>query len=116
MSESSLIGAIMLDLTRPLRCYRLNIFPYRAHTVAMLTCTDWHGRTESDRRVNTWDLRIPAEELRVTDEREALLYVLRELVDVMDPPPGAPWAEPSAPPGGGHGGEQLTLFEHGNWA
>lgn len=99
----------MLDQTRPYRCYRLNIFPHRTHTVAMLSCTDWHGRTSCDRRLNTWDLRVPAEELRVTDERTALLYLLHELIDVMDPSPPDPWAEPPAPPEGGHGGEQLTL-------
>lgn len=100
----------MLDTSRPYRCYRLNFFPYAAHTVAMLTCVDSRGRMECERRLHTWDLRIPREELHVTDERTALLLLMRELVDAIDPPEGSPWAQPSAPPEGGRGGDQLTLF------
>lgn len=97
----------MLDQSRPYQCYRLRIFPYARHTVAMLSCTDWRGRTEADRRVNTWDLRIPAEELHATNERTALLYVLRELIDAIDPPQGDPWAKPPESPEGDYRGELL---------
>lgn len=101
----------MLDQSRPFRCYRLNFYPYRLHTMALLTCTDWRGRTEHDRRVNTWDLMVPADELKATDEQTALLYLLRELLDKMDPPEGSPWAEPPESPEGDYRGEMLP----GNW-
>lgn len=97
----------MLDKSRPFRCYRLNFFPYPNHTVAMLTCTDWHGRTESDRRVNTWDLRVRSDDIQVMTEHDAVEVMLRDLLDRLDPPQGDPRAEPPAPPEGGHGGEQL---------
>lgn len=99
----------MLDQSRPYRCYRLNVFPYRAHTVAMLTRTDWHGRTEHDRREHTWDLRIPASDLDAGDSLRALEMILRELLDRLDPPTGDPWAEPPASPVGDHRGQQESL-------
>lgn len=103
----------MLDQSRPLRCYRLNFFPYPRHTVAMLTCTDYRGRTESDRRVNTWDLRVLSEDLHALTEHHAVELLLRELLDRLDPPQGDPWAEPPEPPDGGYRGEAATLFIHG---
>lgn len=100
----------MLDQSRPFRCYRLNVFPYPRHTVAMLTCTDWHGRTESNRREQTWDLAIPAAELHAGTPLQALEYILRELIDQLDPPQGDPWAKPPESPEGDYRGELLPLL------
>lgn len=99
----------MLDSSRPFRCYRLNVFPYPAHTVAMLTCTDWRGRTESNRRVNTWDLTIHSADLAAVSEHDALQMILRDVLDRLDPPEGATWAEPPEPPEGGYGGQHVTF-------
>lgn len=104
----------MLDQTRPFRCYRLNFFPYPRHTVAMLTCTDWRGRTESDRRVNTWDIRTSSDDLHHLTEHRAVELLLRYLLDQLDPPEGDPLAEPSGSPEGDDRGEQLPLsWPHG---
>lgn len=99
----------MLDESRPFRAYRLNVFPYRKHTVAMLTRTDWQGRSESDRREHTWDLPIPADDLHAMGSVSALETILRELLDRLDPPEGDPWAKPPEPPSGGYRGEQDSL-------
>lgn len=99
----------MLDESRPFRCYRLNVFPYRSHAVAMLSRTDWHGRTEHDRREHTWDIRVPSSDLHALGSLGALELILRELLDRLDPPLGAPWAEPPASPEGDRRGEQLVL-------
>lgn len=96
----------MLDYSRPFRCYRLNFYPYPRHTVAMLTCTDYKGRTESDRRVNTWDLRVLSGDLHALTEHLAVELLLRELLDRLDPPEGDPWAEPPASPVGDRRGQQ----------
>lgn len=96
----------MLDHRKPFRAYRLNVLPYRTHTVVMLTCTDWLGRTESDRRELTWDLPLFANDLHLAGPRRALEMILRDLLDRLDPPVGATWAKPPGSPLGDDRGEQ----------
>jgi len=76
----------------PFSSLRLNVFPYPSHTVVTATVRSTSGRETWDRRLGSWDLKIPASDYESMGHTEVLATVLRALVDVLCPPEGSPWA------------------------
>lgn len=88
---------------------RLLIHGWPKHTTVALVTRTRMGSENWDRRSHSWDLPLPQGDYENYAPEDQLWCVLAALASRTSPRRQVSWAEPSAPPSGGHGGEQLTL-------
>lgn len=108
MSDSSRKEATMREQLIGLSELRLILHCYPQHATAALITRRRNGSENWDRRAHAWDLRVPQSDYAGLLPTDQLWVLLGELSRTTNQPRETTWAEPPAPPVGGHRGHGFT--------